>query len=564
MIKSINIKNLFSFGPDGTPELKDFKQFNLFIGKNGSGKSNVWKVLKLDESDYSKHKNVYTSSTIPPSVEINPSIEKSNILSFTDFKLLKEYQAERENLETVKNNNTTRKGSFDEIYRKKLPYIVNVGLSYIFELHLDYKEHENTDNLRVKESIHRGMDGDRKGIPIDEMFSGFKYALTILRKLVFESVENKIFSVVFIDEPENHLEPRAVRRFIQYLFWLFLDNENKQLISDVQKYADDPKSIPENCASLEGNEHIRRGAFPHEICTGKQLFIASHSSALINEFIKNNQFSNIYEFERREVWKNDNKFCTLAEKQDFFTDHLGNNRRKNDDAIVFQSHITHKSTKNLHSILQNLGTKGSDILQTNGIIWVEGPSDRTYINYWLQKFFPDSGFVEGQYYSVMFYGGKLLSHLTGNQYEWDDELVKEFIELPKMNQKMAIIIDSDKKWENAQIRDTKTRIKNEFEKNKAFVWITDGREIENYLDPVKAKQLAESVKTRNCKLINSKFEIFDNWLNIENKNGKKSAISKTEFAKKIQEKGIGINPNLEKNFTQQIQTLHTQIQSWNQ
>ena len=33
--------------------------------------------------------------------------------------------------------------------------------------------------------------------------------------------------------------------------------------------------------------------------------------------------------------------------------------------------------------LDDIGIKASDILQSNGIIWVEGPSDRIYINKWI-------------------------------------------------------------------------------------------------------------------------------------------------------------------------------------
>lgn len=40
--------------------------------------------------------------------------------------------------------------------------------------------------------------------------------------------------------------------------------------------------------------------------------------------------------------------------------------------------ITNKIQKN--SILNDLGVKASDLLQSNGIIWVEGPSDKVYIN----------------------------------------------------------------------------------------------------------------------------------------------------------------------------------------
>ncbi|MFZ3000641.1 MAG: AAA family ATPase [Undibacterium umbellatum] len=34
-------------------------------------------------------------------------------------------------------------------------------------------------------------------------------------------------------------------------------------------------------------------------------------------------------------------------------------------------------------LLKDLDVKGSDILQTNGVIWVEGESDKIYLKYWI-------------------------------------------------------------------------------------------------------------------------------------------------------------------------------------
>ncbi|SEL98442.1 AAA domain-containing protein, putative AbiEii toxin, Type IV TA system [Butyrivibrio sp. ob235] len=49
--------------------------------------------------------------------------------------------------------------------------------------------------------------------------------------------------------------------------------------------------------------------------------------------------------------------------------------------------ITNGSERN--QILDDLGVRASDLFQTNGIIWVEGPSDRIYILQWLKTFVPD-------------------------------------------------------------------------------------------------------------------------------------------------------------------------------
>ena len=89
----------------------------------------------------------------------------------------------------------------------------------------------------------------------------------------------------------------------------------------------------------------------------------------------------------------------------------------------------------------------------------------------------DNQLVEGLHYSVMFYGGRLLSHLTAK-----DHTVTEFIALQRLNQNMAIVIDSDRKKKGEKINDTKQRIRKEFENKGYFVWVTEGKEIENYLE----------------------------------------------------------------------------------
>ncbi len=128
------------------------------------------------------------------------------------------------------------------------------------------------------------------------------------------------------------------------------------------------------------------------------------------------------------------------------------------------------------SICNDLGYKASDLLQTNCIIWVEGPSDRIYLNHWIKSI--DSELVEGFHYSIMFYGGRLLSHLSAH-----DSEVEEFIALRKINMNLSIVIDSDKSDKSKSINETKKRIRSEFDFGPGFAWITSGREIENYINP---------------------------------------------------------------------------------
>lgn len=127
-------------------------------------------------------------------------------------------------------------------------------------------------------------------------------------------------------------------------------------------------------------------------------------------------------------------------------------------------------------ICADLGYRASDLLQANCVIWVEGPSDRIYLNHWIHAIVPE--LVEGLHYSIMFYGGRLLCHLSAS-----DPEIEDFISLRRLNRYISVVIDSDCSDSHKDINETKKRIKEEFNKGTGFAWITKGREIENYIDP---------------------------------------------------------------------------------
>jgi predicted ATP-dependent endonuclease of OLD family len=120
----------------------------------------------------------------------------------------------------------------------------------------------------------------------------------------------------------------------------------------------------------------------------------------------------------------------------------------------------------------DLGYRPSDLLQANSIIWVEGPSDRIYLNKWLSIAAPK--LEEGVDYTIMFYGGRLLAHLSAT-----GETTGEFINLLKINRFSAVIIDSDRKSKSGEINKTKQRIVDEIDIAGGVSWVTNGREIEN-------------------------------------------------------------------------------------
>ncbi|GAA1415190.1 hypothetical protein AUR04nite_34380 [Glutamicibacter uratoxydans] len=145
------------------------------------------------------------------------------------------------------------------------------------------------------------------------------------------------------------------------------------------------------------------------------------------------------------------------------------------------------------AICADLGYRPSDLVQTNAIIWVEGPSDRIYIKHWIEALAPGE-FIEGTHYSIMFYGGGLLNALSPS----DLEEVDDFISLRKLNRYMAIVIDSDKKSPQARLNASKRRVIDELKEDPktGFAWVTAGYTIENYIP--------EEALSRAIKLVHSK------------------------------------------------------------
>lgn len=140
------------------------------------------------------------------------------------------------------------------------------------------------------------------------------------------------------------------------------------------------------------------------------------------------------------------------------------------------------------SVLEDLDVRGSDILQANGIIWVEGPSDRVYINKWIEVV-SEGNLREGTHYTFMFYGGKVLSHFDALPPE---ELPKK-IAMLAVNRNIAVVLDSDRRpdtWRTKtgkkrqpqkRLNKTKKEIIRQVEKHGGYAWVTAGKEIENYV-----------------------------------------------------------------------------------
>ena len=167
-------------------------------------------------------------------------------------------------------------------------------------------------------------------------------------------------------------------------------------------------------------------------------------------------------------------------------------------------------------------------MQANCIVWVEGPSDRIYLNYWLKHKQPD--LIEGIHYSIMFYGGRLFSHLTAMDQDDLKDNIEDFISVRKLNRNSVILFDSDKSGPKTHLNSTKKRLKNEFNSGPGFAWITKGREIENYLDFNKVEKIVLEVHPSATNILEK--SQWSNLLQYKNNKGKSDkTASKVKVAR---------------------------------
>ncbi len=236
-------------------------------------------------------------------------------------------------------------------------------------------------------------------------------------------------------------------------------------------------------------------------------------------------------------------------------------KRKPDRIEVTQT--SYKDTKPY----ELLGVKPSSIALANGIIWVEGPSDRTYVNYWINLFKPVYiELIEGYHYQILFYGGSLIKHLSPEMMndQNPDGLVEDFIRIVNINQNFLILADSDKDSEDSPYSNAVLRIKDTVEANK--LWITKGRTIENYLSLELIKKVPAIAKRVKQLKNNLHFDQFDHIvynLYIDRlKYSPNTGFVKADFAKNI----INLKPDKKEfkfDIEEQVNNLLNMIYKWN-
>jgi predicted ATPase len=208
------------------------------------------------------------------------------------------------------------------------------------------------------------------------------------------------------------------------------------------------------------------------------------------------------------------------------------------------------------NIIDDLDIRASDLLQSNGLVWVEGPSDRLYFNQWI-NLYTNGKLKEGLHYECITYGGKLLAHFSAANPLLLEQ--KEFINILSINRNFIFLIDSDVTAKRWAINDTKKRIKRDIEGLNGFCWITHCKEVENYIpDEVLKKLYPNQLNSLQPR------EKIEDYLNqIDNGLGEKYKRGKVAFAESVvpllTREGLATNQDLHANIIKCIKN----ILSWN-
>ncbi|WP_243359595.1 ATP-dependent nuclease [Fundidesulfovibrio terrae] len=205
-------------------------------------------------------------------------------------------------------------------------------------------------------------------------------------------------------------------------------------------------------------------------------------------------------------------------------------------------------------ILDDLEIRASDLLQSNGIIWVEGPSDRNYLKNWI-NIWSDGMLQEGMHYQIVFYGGRLLSHLHSNPYD------HKLISMLNVNRNNAILIDSDKRNKHSPINHTKKRIRDEIINLGGHCWITFGKEIENYITSRLVTSILEQRKTVR---VVGRFEDFFSYLDeIKPRSGTFFKANKPKLSEMVSEISTKDDITQCHDLPKQLDTICNLIKRWN-
>jgi hypothetical protein len=205
--------------------------------------------------------------------------------------------------------------------------------------------------------------------------------------------------------------------------------------------------------------------------------------------------------------------------------------RNADSQILYVTHDRRESkVQNVQAyeqnrkILDDLDLRASDMLQSNGVVWVEGPSDRLYFRRWVDLW-SEGKLIEGVHYQCLFYGGKLLKHISCEEPNCDTGRVQ----ILTVNRNAMVLMDSDIRIDGKLLTETKRRVIEELARIDGLAWVTAAKEVENYI-PESVLSCVLGVKIESVKLTDT---VWDAANAVEDGLGDKRKRDKVGLAEEV-------------------------------
>ncbi|MDR4985937.1 AAA family ATPase [Bacillus cereus] len=429
LIKGLQIGGFRSYNKEGHSETDvDFRRINLFIGPNNSGKSNIINLFKkLQEHILEPNLKV-----LKEDVFLQGDKDKETIFGYIELNIGTIIFANDEDKIRIVNS----KGS-------------DINLESFFKDYLCF------------------IDTDRKNTCLDDLFSriddyeDYKYRMAgWLEKVLDEKVDidwddiddrkkDNLKLTLYPTGQELNLNlshlGTGIIQIIKILTFVYVNTT--ELGEDLGKnyFIEEPESNLHNKAVVQLIKILQEDS----LFKNNRYFITTHSNAFIDQ--------------------TDDKEWTISSLEI-------NGSRSTELKLCI-------SKDGILNTLDGLGIKPSQLLQTNIVLWVEGPTDRMYIKRWLEIEAPQ--YIEGKHYSFIMYGGSLLDHLSA---EVDpSNIYDQYIDVLATSRYAVIVIDRDRNDDDHEtnlkkrVEGIKCRISKKKLSNRILIQITKGREIENFI-----------------------------------------------------------------------------------
>jgi hypothetical protein len=208
-----------------------------------------------------------------------------------------------------------------------------------------------------------------------------------------------------------------------------------------------------------------------------------------------------------------------------------------------------------YRVLSDLGNRASDLLQANGLLWVEGPSDRIYINKFID-IFGEGELREGVHFQYAYFGGSLLKHLDMSLPEHD---VNEALNVLRINKNAVLICDGDRRQPGDPLKARVIKAMEDLKSTGGYSWVTECREIENCI-PKEAFQSVNALSNiADIGMHESILEFLTRHKVTEASEYTQKFDKAKEYVKYFTQKNLEFRPEIELN----MKAICSRIRSWN-